>query len=292
MSELQNGTRTLLHGLTVTHLRSDDGACAVVADHGAHLLSWCPAGGSESLFLSSASRYGDGQAIRGGVPVIFPQFGERGDGRRHGFARVLPWQFTGAALEDDAAVGRWQLQGMLAPQETSDASGRSDFQLVLELRLRGSGLQIGLHITNTAAVAWQCHAALHTYLQVGALETATVEGLHGAPFLDQTAAPPARTDLAVQAPMLLQFGTEVDRIYPGAPPVVLLHDAGRRLQVAQEGFSDTVVWNPGPDKAAALSDLEIGGHRHFVCIEAAAVIEPLQLSPGTTWCGRQHLQWL
>jgi glucose-6-phosphate 1-epimerase len=56
----------------------NNGATALVALHGAHVLSWIPADGRERLFLSERAKCGGGAAVRGGVPVIFPQFAERG----------------------------------------------------------------------------------------------------------------------------------------------------------------------------------------------------------------------
>ncbi|MES2106056.1 MAG: D-hexose-6-phosphate mutarotase, partial [Pseudomonadota bacterium] len=55
-------------------LRAQDGAQAGITAHGAHVCSWIPAAGKEQLFLSKTSEFRDGAAIRGGVPVIFPQF--------------------------------------------------------------------------------------------------------------------------------------------------------------------------------------------------------------------------
>ena len=67
-----------VHGTRCVRLRGEDGASALVALHGAHLLSWIPADGCERLFLSERARYDAGAAIRGGVPVIFPHFAARG----------------------------------------------------------------------------------------------------------------------------------------------------------------------------------------------------------------------
>ena len=47
--------------------------------HGAHITSWKPAGTEEVLFLSSKSRWEHGHAIRGGVPIFFPWFGDKAD---------------------------------------------------------------------------------------------------------------------------------------------------------------------------------------------------------------------
>lgn len=86
-----------------------EGATALVALHGAQVLSWIPADGRERLFLGAQAELGPGSAIRGGIPVIFPQFGDRGVLRKHGFARLLDWSFDGIrdgtawfVLEDDA----------------------------------------------------------------------------------------------------------------------------------------------------------------------------------------------
>src|SRR5215472_6149337 len=62
--------------------------------HGAHLTHWAPLGHRPVLYLSPRSLFAPGKAIRGGVPVIFPWFGPRADGKpgpAHGFARTMEW---------------------------------------------------------------------------------------------------------------------------------------------------------------------------------------------------------
>ena len=305
---IANGTRAILHGIAVTHLRSSDGATAIVADHGAHLLSWCPASGVEALYLSPTSRFGAVDAIRGGVPVIFPQFGEQGPGKRHGIARVLPWRLLSVTIKDGAAVAWLALQGRLDlpdNQESHDSqdsqdsqesqesqesqrAGAAAYRLLLEMRLQGESLQLGLTIDNIGSAAWSCQAALHTYLRVDALVQCGVDGLQECRFIDQTAG----SVVATQAPARLDFFAEVDRIYTDAPSPLLLCDGQRRLGVAQHGFTDTVLWNPGAIKAAALTDLPAQGYQKFICIEAAVIATPLTLEPGTCWRASQRLTML
>ena len=295
MEQLKNGTRQLRDGVMVTHLQSRDGASAIVADHGAHLLSWCPAGGAEALFLSRTSAYGGSAAIRGGVPVIFPQFGALGSGQRHGFARNTDWRYRGAAFDDGAAVASWELDSAATGViEVADTTVVPGFRLTCDMRLAAGTIDIGLTILNTSMQAWRCQAALHTYLRVDALEAICVEGLQATPYVDQTRTMPAGAMLATAragrdaGPLV--FAGEVDRIYPGAPCRVVLQEGRRRLEVKMQGFSDTVVWNPGQAKAAALADLHAGGFREFVCIEAAAIGQPIELAAGEHWRGVQSLQ--
>ncbi|MBC7513989.1 MAG: D-hexose-6-phosphate mutarotase [Herminiimonas sp.] len=294
MERFENGTRQLRDGVMVTHLQSRDGASAVVADHGAHLLSWRPAGSAEALFLSSTSGYGGSAAIRGGVPVIFPQFGALGSGQRHGFARNTGWRFLGATLDDGAAMASWMLESAPTGVGTAeDNRALPGFRLTCDMRLTANTIDIGLTILNTSMQAWHCQAALHTYLRVDALEVTRIEGLQATPYVDQTRPIAAGATLATahmaQDAGPLVFVGEVDRVYLGAPRRVVLQDGQRRLEVTMRGFSDTVVWNPGQAKAAALADLHAGGFREFVCIEAAAIGQPIELAAGAHWRGVQSL---
>ena len=94
-----------IDGLPKLVLVAADGARAEIYLHGAHVTSWVPAGARDDrLFLSATSRFGEGEAIRGGVPVCFPQFADQGALAPHGFVRTTAWtlvraerQATGAA---------------------------------------------------------------------------------------------------------------------------------------------------------------------------------------------------
>src|SRR5204863_9262286 len=68
-----------------------DGARAAAFTHGAQVTSSKTVGGDERLFLSERSAFAADAAIRGGGPVIFPQFGAMGPLPKHGFARVVEW---------------------------------------------------------------------------------------------------------------------------------------------------------------------------------------------------------
>ena len=87
-------SNTTFGQLPAVTIRAADGAQATVTLYGGHLVSWQTSDGQERLFCSRASSLDGSRAIRGGVPVIFPQFGARGTGMRHGFARVATWQLA------------------------------------------------------------------------------------------------------------------------------------------------------------------------------------------------------
>src|SRR5450830_1072291 len=93
-------------------LTARDGATVSICHQGAHVCSWIPANGTEQLFLSNQSEFREGVAIRGGVPVIFPQFAGLGTLPKHGFARTAPWKLDQQGYADDVHEARLRgLQG-------------------------------------------------------------------------------------------------------------------------------------------------------------------------------------
>ena len=80
-------TESTQSGLPCVTLTHSSGAQALVFVYAAHLTSWKTSDGAEQLFVSSTSDYGGGKAIRGGVPICWPQFAGRGPYGKHGFCR-------------------------------------------------------------------------------------------------------------------------------------------------------------------------------------------------------------
>ena len=274
----------LLHGLESITLRATDGASAVVTLHGAQVVSWMPAGGGEMLYLSPRSAFAPGQAIRGGVPVIFPQFSTRGPGMRHGFARVLPWRLLREQQFDGGATAVLQLTDSAATRPAWEHR----FELELAVRVGGDRLSLTLTCRNTGSSGFDFMAALHTYLRTDGIERTVLHGLGGRPYWDAVDG----AGKAQQADAL-RFDGELDRVYGAvAGPVTMHapHAAGvRRVNVTQHGFEDVVVWNPGEAKCAALADMPADGWREMLCIEAARIERPVLLAPGQTWLGEQTL---
>ena len=77
------------HGRPALRLRTKAGAAAVVSLHGAQVLSWTPPGGADRLYLSPQAVFDGRTAIRGGIPLCFPQFADLGSLPQHGFALEL-----------------------------------------------------------------------------------------------------------------------------------------------------------------------------------------------------------
>ena len=92
----------LHQGLACQRLTLPCGDTVLVALQGAHVLSWVSQG-RERLYLSPNNLWDGKSAIRGGVPVCFPQFNQRGTLPKHGFARNMAWSAGEAVASGDAA---------------------------------------------------------------------------------------------------------------------------------------------------------------------------------------------
>src|SRR5579859_3068882 len=133
--------------------------------HGAHVTHFQPRGQKPVVFMSGKSLFESGKAIRGGVPICFPWFGAREDGREgpaHGFARLQEWEPISAK---DTPSGVTEVILRL----TSDAVTRrlwdGDFEVNYTVKV-GSSLGLELRVRNTSNKPMQFEEALHSYLAV------------------------------------------------------------------------------------------------------------------------------
>ena len=271
---------TTVLGQPAMHLRAPDGAQATVLLHGAHIVSWIPAGDQERLYLSPDALAGPGQSVRGGVPVIFPQFNAQGRLPRHGFARDRAWTWVEGAIRSDAAIGVLRL--------TDDAATRAiwphGFETELTLSLSGLGLDIELAVTNTGATALAFQAALHSYFLLDDLRRARLHGLFGSRYHDALSGVEQHQEMDPQG-----FVGEIDRIYFDVTQPLSLATAMGRMALQTEGFPDRVVWNPGPTQTAALADMPADDWLRMLCVEAGVIGQPITLAPGQEWSARLSL---
>jgi glucose-6-phosphate 1-epimerase len=160
------------------------------------------------------------------------------------------------------------------------------FAARMEVQVAANRLYMALTVTNTGDAPFEFTVALHTYLRVGDIRNVRLHGLQGVTYQDAT----ADNVLVVQAEPDLTVSQELDRVYLSPPKRVTLHEQDAApLMIEQQGFEDSVIWNPGPVNAAALNDFPDDGWLHMLCVEAACVNVPVRLAPGRSWTGSQIL---
>ena len=244
--------------------------------HGAHVTSWRPAGSEEVLFLSTKSRWQEGQAIRGGIPICFPWFRAKADAPKapaHGFVRTRSWQL-GSIVEASAGV---TVSMFIESDEQTRQWWPAEFRLEHRVTF-GSKLKLELVCVNTGKTPFHFEEALHTYNQVADVEKVRLQGLDGMRFLDNTDSNREKTQLGNAT-----ITSQTDNAFTDTQKAVDLLDPEmrRRIRLDKANSSTTVVWNPWQQGANALQDLGEGEWKQFLCVEASNIMSAaVTLAPG------------
>jgi glucose-6-phosphate 1-epimerase len=244
--------------------------------HGAHVTSWQPAGARDVLFLSPRSLYQDGVAIRGGVPICFPWFGNKADDPQapaHGFVRTKTWQLESVEHKRDLVTVKVFTESSKSTQKWWPSSFRLSYNVTF-----GHELALEMVVTNTGDAPLRFEEALHAYYNVGDVTQARLAGLDGTQYLDKTDSFHQKTQ---QGEVVI--AAETDRVYLNTDSKLYLSDPvlQRRIMIIKENSRNTVVWNPWSVKAAEMKDLGEDQWKSMLCVEAANVGDnAVGLAPG------------
>ena len=292
----------------VTTLTHGAASCKIHA-FGATVLSFVSDSGREHLFVSRDAVLDGSKPIRGGIPLVFPIFGPPGehDGSmpQHGFARCNDWTLDKVVTEDIATIAVYSLalkdvtQGLGENNAWSKAQASldgTDCKLEYEVRLENKQLTTTLIVKNTGSDAFNFNCLLHTYFAVenqAALDPAKthVDGLGGYAIADKI----AKTHDGIQSfdePVVVG-AQEIDAVFehPEAHPIVHAKIAAGtttpnvRLEAAgqvndQVTSVSCVVWNPGKQKAEAMSDFGSDQYSEMLCVEPGLLGHQPLLNPG------------
>lgn len=220
---------------------------------GAHLTSTDTDHG-ELFYVSSTTKHGEGNAIRGGVPVIAPWFADLLDlTPKHGWARTSPWRVTVDKVGLEASMVEGGLALRLTVAELSD------------------GVRLELSVSNESDTVKTVQLAFHPYFLVTHPGKVEVGGLDGVTVLDRVSDEESTQsgDLAIEG--------LYDRIFLDSVPVTITDEGKKRvITIRPEGADSTVVWNPGRDAAQEMSDIGTGEWADFLCVEPALLGEDQQ----------------
>jgi glucose-6-phosphate 1-epimerase len=264
-------------------LRHFSGATAEVSRRGAQVLSWKRANGVEMLFLAENNQYAPGEPMRGGIPVVFPQFGSMGTLPLHGLVKAAMWEIVESSKDPSGAA-----YALLRTSDTDVTRGLwpHPFRATLRVTL-DEALSTSLTIENTGNAPFEFQAGLHTYLRVGDVRRVTIRGLERATYQDWRRKGVERREGSGP----LRITTPINRVYLRRPDRITLYDEsrGRTVLIDRAGFGDVVVWNPG-EKEARTFGLGDGEYLNMLAVEPAQVAPKVQLAPGQLWSGTQRLR--
>jgi glucose-6-phosphate 1-epimerase len=247
---------------------------ASVLLQGAQLVRFTLRGESNWLWLSEEEPFLPGQAVRGGIPLCWPWFGDprrnpepvrqhiRTD-QAHGLARQADWQLYSIQESAHEVVLALTLNAAQLPGPAWSGQAR----VTATFRFSGRALTVALETCNTGTETLHFSQALHSYFPTADIRQTRIHGLNGQRYVD--ALDDWRTKVQ-RGPV--HFRAETDRIYSVADPLQLVTPAGvMRLQ--QREANSAVIWNPWQKKALRLSHFAPAAWQRVFCVETANALD-------------------
>lgn len=260
-------------GMPMIELHSPHGR-ALVCLQGAQVVEYQPTDQPEVIWLSNKSLFQAGKAIRGGIPICWPWFGDHPNDPAlpaHGLVRTRLW--TVLERTDNGETASLKLG--LKDDENSRQQWPYKFQLELLIQLNHR-LTLTLSSHNPNEIAMPISEALHSYFSVSNIEKVRTEGLKGSRYRDKLNS----LQQSIQhSPLIIT--SEVDRVYVDTDARITITDPilKRQILIDKTHSHSTVIWNPGRQKSQAMKDMDDEGYETMLCVETANVLKNSLLIP-------------
>lgn len=248
---------------------------AEIALLGGNVLSYRPTGHSPVIFRPAKRDYNRGESFHGGIPVCWPQFGNKAfkDLPQHGFAKMLVFEVRGTEYSEE----KTEITLGLKSDDETRKLWPHEFDLEFKVSVTMK-LNLNLKTTNKGDKPFDFSCGFHPYFVVRNRDDVVLKGLDGCSYVDGT-----KADL----PTLTHTGDFPVNIAPDhifSLPLKPKHEAAildpglkRAIAIVSSGNTKCVVWNCG--EAAKLSDFEADDWKKYVCVE-----------PVSEWPGYQTLK--
>jgi glucose-6-phosphate 1-epimerase len=208
-----------LHGWRI----NDGQAELLLLAQGAQVVSYTRTGEHPLIWLNDQSHFIKGKAVRAGVPVCWPWFGNLAKNPQavqamrvsdeaptsHGLVRTLEWTLKG--IEDTDAGVRIELT---LPQAEQGFPGW-DHKAALSLTIvMGASLQLSLTTRNLGTQELALSQALHSYFSVSDVRQISVDSVAGLSYMETVGVEDWEQRNQAGA---LEVTGETDRIYLDTP---------------------------------------------------------------------------
>jgi len=270
---------------TITIQHQGSGMSAEVYLFGATLTSWKLRSGNNIFFVSQVAQYDNVKPIRGGIPLIFPQFGMLGDLPQHGFARNTLWAVKEMGVLPDNSchvvltISSESIKNQASAGNTGSWTTEKTWTADYAITLGFNGLETALTIKNTGTTPLTFTTAFHNYFQLFDINNIRVFGLEKTQYRDRMMGDSVHTEID-DGGVGLQVTKATDKLYMNTNlPEVALFDftSFRLIQIRKTAnLPDCVLWNPYGSEGCDP------GWKNFVCVEPAAVSTPATVAPGAS----------
>lgn len=256
---------------------------ARIFKQGAQIDFFKPRDQAPLLWCSSANDYQVGTAIRGGIPICWPWFGQHRNTHwpQHGFARTQMWQLSEVNINNTEV----DLLFTLTLNESTQSYWPYQTQLSARFRL-SEQLSVSLINTNLDSQTVNITQALHSYFPIGDIHHLSASGFHQAQYIEFDQGP------FEQVTDDIHFTQETDRVYSQLGAQQLLHTPNGIIEVTRHNSQSAILWNPWTDKSKRLSRFKDDDYLSMICLEAANVLDDnITLAPNETHTLTTTIRW-
>lgn len=233
---------------------------------------------NELLYLSPLSQIGTKQTLRGGIPVLFPQFGNFGNLKKHGFVRDLNWKLINEGNNQNDLFVEYEY--VIAKDHFLD--WKHSAKLNLKASVINNLFNITLQILNIGDSSFEFTGGLHPYFKINSRSAIKINGLESSSFEDTF--PEIRFELSSDRVIERLYFTNKD---------IFFNNGYNNLVIKTKGFESWMIWNPGKDLSKSINDLPDDDWNKFICIEPIIKKNAMLLKPNETFKGElavEHIE--
>jgi len=232
---------------------------------------------NELLYLSPLSQIGTKQTIRGGIPVLFPQFGNFGNLKKHGFVRDLNWKLVNEENNQNDLFVEYEY--VIAKDHFLE--WKHSAKLNLKASVINNVFNITIQILNIGDSSFEFTGGLHPYFKINSRSAIKINGLESSSFEDSF--PEIRFELSSDRVIERLYFTNND---------IFFNNGSDNLVIKSKGFESWMIWNPGMNMAKAINDLPDDDWNKFICIEPIVKNNAILLKPNEIFKGELAVELL
>jgi glucose-6-phosphate 1-epimerase len=232
---------------------------------------------NELLYLSPLSQIDTKQTLRGGIPILFPQFGNFGNLKKHGFVRDRNWKLLNEENNPNDLFVEYEY--------VIDKDHFLDWKYSAKLNLKASVINnvfnITIQILNIGDSSFEFTGGLHPYFKIDSRSAIKINGLESTFFEDSF--PEISFELSSDRVIERLYFTNND---------IYFYNGSDNLVIKSKGFDSWMIWNPGKEGAKYINDLPNEDWNMFLCIEPIVQNVPVLLKPQEIFKGEFVIQLL
>jgi glucose-6-phosphate 1-epimerase len=213
---------------------------------------------------------------RGGVPILFPQFADRGDLRKHGFVRDVLWKMVFHQREAFSEYLRYELNLTLSNSNHWPHKVLIQLDVVAKLK----SITFSLMVKNLGEIDFVWTGGFHPYLKIDNLLNIKIDGLMGCELENKY-----KPEQTYHSEKYISFDESPCESLFLSNSNLVIHDDKKIFHFSSKGFSEWMIWNPGKTGVKDFLDIPADDWYKFMCVEPVNAKQAKLIKAGGQFIG-------